>query len=52
MKRISKNTKAVVFCSVPHFGTHMAVLNTTRRWLFLPTEEIDELSNGEIKSAC
>jgi len=47
LNKISQQTRGVVFCSVPHFGTHMAVLNKVRRWLLLPTEEIDELSNGK-----
>ncbi|OXA62204.1 protein SERAC1 isoform X2 [Folsomia candida] len=46
-QKIASSTKGVVFCSVPHRGTDMAVLNTARRWLLLPTEEIDELSDED-----
>ncbi|CAL8077560.1 unnamed protein product [Orchesella dallaii] len=44
-QNMCKNTKGIVFCSVPHIGSYIALANTSRRYIFMPTVEAIELTN-------
>lgn len=46
MKNIINNTKAIVFYSTPHRGSHVATLNQTATLFFWPSVEVQELKEG------
>jgi len=42
-KKLSENTKGVVFYSTPHEGSHVASLNSIIKYFFFPSVEVQEL---------
>jgi hypothetical protein len=47
---ICKNTKAILFYSTPHRGSHVAALKQTTQMLVWPTVEVQELREGNSSS--
>lgn len=45
---ICKNTKAIVFYSTPHRGSHVAALKQMTQMLVWPTVEVQELREGNL----
>ncbi|ODN06210.1 Protein SERAC1, partial [Orchesella cincta] len=45
--KICQNTKGIVFCSVPHIGSYIALADLPRKYIFMPTVEAIELTNRE-----
>lgn len=43
---ICKNTRAIVFYSTPHRGSHVAALKQATQMLVWPTVEVQELRQG------
>jgi len=43
MKKLSENTKGVVFYSTPHEGSQIASLNSIIKYFFFPSVEVQEL---------
>ena len=43
MKKLSENTKGVVFYSTPHEGSQIASLNSIIKYFFFPSIEVQEL---------
>lgn len=50
MKELMKNTKGVMFYSVPHHGTFMAEYSVNVRYLLFPSVEVRELCRGMDRS--
>lgn len=42
-------TKAIVFYSTPHKGSHLAALNATSQMIIWPSVEVQELRESKIK---
>ena len=47
MQGLLKNTKGIMFYSVPHYGTFMAEYSVSARYLLFPSIEVKELCKGE-----
>ncbi|KAM9355214.1 protein SERAC1 isoform 3-T5 [Pholidichthys leucotaenia] len=47
MHGLLKNTKGIMFYSVPHYGTFMAEYSVNVRYLLFPSIEVRELCKGE-----
>lgn len=47
MQELLKNTKGIMFYSVPHRGTSMAEYSVNVRYLLFPSIEVRELCKGE-----
>ena len=47
MHGLLKNTKGIMFYSVPHHGTFMAEYSVNVRYLLFPSVEVRELCKGE-----
>lgn len=47
MEGLLKNTKGIVFYSVPHHGTFMAEYSVNVRYLLFPSVEVRELCKGQ-----
>ncbi|XP_039283277.1 protein SERAC1-like isoform X2 [Nilaparvata lugens] len=43
MQNFHKNTKAIIFISTPHFGSHIATMFDTTRSIWMPSEEVNDL---------
>ncbi|RZF47551.1 hypothetical protein LSTR_LSTR009087 [Laodelphax striatellus] len=43
MQSFYKNTKAIIFISTPHFGSHIATMFDTTRSIWMPSEEVNDL---------
>lgn len=47
MQELLKNTKGIMFYSVPHHGTLMAEYSVNARYLLFPSIEVRELCKSE-----
>lgn len=47
LSTIMKNTRGVLFYSVPHHGSHLADYSVNVRYLLFPSLEVKELSKGK-----
>ena len=52
MQPLLRNTKGIMFYSVPHFGTFMAEYSVNVRYLLFPSIEVKELSRGVCVHLC